>query len=537
MKPFRYQILSLALLLGWLGSLPAAPLSFRDEAILGDFGLRLPLPSDARAQPLPPLRTYDYTLRRGNESWTEERFDPFELWYASQHVAQWRLEDGSVMRLGMVTSILPSGFESRHVTREHFEQIAASASADIGPFDARLAQRWMLDFAGQQVSLPVQLSNINARLAGLLRFESDNPRTHAYLFRFNRGRAGQAHMADLWLGLVVSSAGVDPAVDRDVIERELLGRMGPTSRFANRSTAPRGGDRFRRTANVREHPIRTAAHRSVSQLDDWWALDSEDYVVLSNHSDGAQLAADLLEDLQEARALYARFVPGFAPTTDDVSVVRIFATDAEYEAYVGPDHVWTAGVFDAMRRELVIRSVSSRRRDAQYERMQRVALHEAFHQYLFQATGGIPTSPWFNEGHAVFFEAAEIGKRRVSLGESPDRVKRTEQLVAARALNLPSLLRLNYAGFYGGSSEQRLNRYSAAWGLIYFLQRAAPLERNRPHDDILTRYMAALEMTRNPDAATAIAFEGIDLGAFEEAVNSFWKTSRSRQAARRAPLP
>src|SRR5690606_6627315 len=126
----------------------------------------------------------------------------------------------------------------------------------------------------------------------------------------------------------------------------------------------------------------------------------------------------LLDDLQAARALYARFVPAFAPTSEDVSVVRIFATDREYDAYVGPDQAWSSGLFDASRRELILRPAQFRSRDARYSRTLQVALHEGFHQYLFQATGGLRTSAWFNEGHATFFEVAEIGARRGVIDEN-----------------------------------------------------------------------------------------------------------------------
>lgn len=515
----------------------AAQFSFRDEALLSDFGLRIPLPARAQALPLPPVQTYDYTLRRGDQTWKEERFEPFALWYASQHVAQWQDAEGNSFRLGVLSAVLPTTFAEKHVTREHYAQIAASAASGVDHVDAQVAHRWMLDFAGQRVAAPVPLSSVNARFAALLRFDATDPRVHAYLFRFDRSRAGQAHMTNAWFGLVATTVGADPARDRAAVERELLGRMGPTSRFENRPGAARLPSANAASPAVRAHPTREAAHRSVAHLADWWALDSDDYVVLSNHRAAERFAQDLLEDLQAARGLYARLVPGFAESANDVSVVRIFATTGEYDAYVGPEHAWTAGIFDPSRRELVIRPAAGRGRDAQYTRILRVALHEAFHQYLFQATGGVPTSPWFNEGHATFFEVAEITARKATVGENDGRVGRLEQIVKAKAADLRSMLAIDYNTFYGGIDEQRENRYCTAWGLVYFLQRGAPLERNRPHAAILGRYMEALARTRDPDAATVAAFDGIDPAAFEAAFTDFWTTSRSRAAARRAPLP
>lgn len=511
-------------------------LSFRDEEALPSLGVRLPMLTKAKALPLPPIQTYDYTLTRGNTSWKEQRYEPYALWYESQHVAQWQDADGNSLRLGAMTAVLPAGFADKHVTRAHYAEIAASAAARIERVDAQVVHRWMLDFAALRLGMPQALAVNRSHLAELLRFESLDPRVHAYAFRFDRGRAGQAHVADVWFGVVVATTGEDATADRATVEREFLGELGATGRFDNRTASPRFSSRGK-TTQVRDHPTRDAARRSVAQLADWWSLDSEDFIVLSNHRAAERFAQDLLEDLQAARVLYARLVPAFAESAGDVSVVRIFATSAEYDAYVGAERAWTSGIFDPSRRELVIRPPEAKGRDAQYQRALRVALHEGFHQYLFQATGGLPTAVWFNEGHATFFEVAEISNRRAVVSENEGRVETLERLVEANACDLRSLLTMGYETFYGGTDAQREARYSLAWGLVYFLQRGAPLERNKPHAAILARYLQALAKTGNPDAATVAAFDGIALDAFERAFVGFWTTRRSRDTARRAPLP
>lgn len=337
------------------------------------------------------------------------------------------------------------------------------------------------------------------------------------------------------MGLVVVSADQDTAANMAAIESELIGGMSPTSRFEQPSSVER---RFAAAAQkYRQHPTRDAAHRSVEALADWWHLDSEDFVLLSNHRAAQRFAADILDDLQAARNMYARMVPAFAESVKDVAVVRIFATDAEYEAYVGREQAWSGGIFDPSRRELVIRPPKARGRDAQYQRMLRVALHEGFHQYLFQATGGLPTSVWFNEGHATFFEVAVITERRVKLEENSARVDRLMQQVRSKKLGLRDLLGMSYADFYSGSDADREARYSLAWGLAYYLQRGAPLERGRPHGAVLTRYMQALAQTGDPARATAFAFDGIAIDSFERAFIEFWTTPRYRSTAKRAALP
>jgi len=514
---------------------PAAPPSFRSVETLPSLSLRLPLMAGARTVPNPPLQTFRYTLTRGTESWQEERYLPHALWYAEQHAAEWVDAAGTRVILGIVNSILPTAFAEAHVTREHYAGIAASAAARIDQVDGALLRRWLQDFAGASLGEPQSLPVNRSRLADLWGFPAESPRLHAFIFRLDPRRAGQAHVPNVWFGLVVVTAGEEPVQEREAVLRELVGGIEATGRFENRTSTrfmPGGTG-----PQVRQHPSRDAAKRSIEHLADWWFQDSDDYVVLSNLHDARRFAEALLDDLQAARALYARFVPAFAPTSEDVSVVRIFATDREYDAYVGPDQAWSSGLFDASRRELILRPAQFRSRDARYSRTLQVALHEVFHQYLFQATGGRQTSAWFNEGHATFFEVAEIGARRNVIDENDNRVKTLEKLVAARDFSIRPMLTMDYATFYGGTDAQRQSNYSLAWGLVYYLQRGAPLERNRPHAAIPTRYMLGLARGLSPEAATAFAFDGISLDSFERSFVEFWKSSRLRGAARRAALP
>lgn len=531
--PVRATLAGLLLLASVGGR--AGSLAFRSPETLPALSMTLPLMADAKAVPLPPLQTFRYTLTRGAETWQEDRFDPYALWYAEQHAAEWIDARGCRVVLGIVHSVLPTGFEGQHVTRGHYAEAAASAAASIEQVDLTLLRRWAQDFGGIPLGEPRSLAINRSRLAELWDFPTGNPQVNAFLFRFDRRRGGQAHLPDLWLALFVTTPGLDLPREQEAVRRDLLGGIAATSRFEDRSPSTRFGTRDAEVA-VRPHPTRDAARRSIAHLADWWYRDSEDYIVLSNHRDAQRFAQDLLEDLQSARALYARSVPAFAPTSEDVSIVRLFASDREYDTYVGPDHAWSSGLFDASRRELILRAPASRGRDAQYAQLLRIALHEGFHQYLFNATGGLPTSSWFNEGHATFFEATELDRRGATIGENEGRIKDLQALVGSEDFSLRPLLGMDYAAFYGGSEARRLGHYSLAWGLVYYLQRGAPLERNRPHAAVLTRYLEALSQGADPGLATATAFDGISLEAFERSFAEFWKSSRLRNSARRAGL-
>ncbi len=513
----------------------SAALSFRSPETLPSVSLRIPLMAGARTVPLPPVRTFRYTLARGAESWQEDRFDPYELWFAAQHAAEWVDDEGTRVVLGLVHSILPAVPDGQHVTAEQFEQLAASAAAQVQQVDPALLQRWMTDFAGIRIGAPRALAINRSRFAELWDFPSETPRVHAFVFRMDPRRAGQAHVPESWFGLVVTTAGVEPRREREAVLRELLGGIEATGRFEHRSPSTRFAPRPTGPA-VRQHPSRDAAWHGIRHLPGWRAFDSEDYVALSNHSEASRFAGELLATLQSARLLFATLVPPLAPGADEVSVVRIFATDAEYETYVGEAQSWSAGLFDASRRELVIRPSSVSGRGERMQAALRTALHEGFHQYLFQATGGLQASPWFNEGHATFFELVDPDARRIEIGEHPEHTRILERLVAAPGFSLQSLLMMDYPAFYGGTDARRQAQYSLAWGLVYYLQRGAPLERNRPHAAILGTYLRTLVITRSSEQATAAAFANLDLDAFDRAFIGFWTSSRLRNAARRAPL-
>ena len=143
----------------------------------------------------------------------------------------------------------------------------------------------------------------------------------------------------------------------------------------------------------------------------------------------------------------------------------------------------------------------------------------------------IENALWFNEGHACFFEAAEVdGKGRVEIPENARVNQLLENLDAAAAL-LPKLLHADRAAFYGGSDQQRGLNYTTAWALVYFLRKGVPSERLAAYSGILDTYLKKLAETRDADAATTAAFEGVNLRRLQEDFTDFWK--KGRNSARR----
>jgi hypothetical protein len=210
--------------------------------------------------------------------------------------------------------------------------------------------------------------------------------------------------------------------------------------------------------------------------------------------------------------------------TRDISLIRIFQFKSDYDTYVGEDLRWTGGMWIPRRRELVLTQ------EFHTEEIMSTLRHESFHQYISYAWGMLTPSPWLNEGHACFFENAQIdSKGRISFEEDLKRVQiLLENLDAATAI-IPQMLSMDYTDFYGGggSSAGRSLNYALAWGLAYYLQKGAPQERNTPFKEILGNYALSLAASRDYTEANAITFSEVDIKVFQTNFREFWSKRRA----------
>jgi hypothetical protein len=229
---------------------------------------------------------------------------------------------------------------------------------------------------------------------------------------------------------------------------------------------------------------------------------------------------------------YAQLVPPVVPETS-VGVIRVFATAEEYTAYVGAEHAWTSGLWNPFKQELTIRPNDWGGSREKENHLLRVVYHEAFHQYLFLATGGIQAAAWFNEGHASLFENARIAGGRLDVEEDPARLAVLMEMIQGSKANLKELLPLTYQEFYAGDNQQRQERYALAWALVYYLRKGAAAERTPYAHQVCQRYLEALIQTKDGDAATRAAFDGIDLARLTADFTRFWLSNHKRAKADR----
>lgn len=526
-------------LIGFTCSVSAAP-AFRADKTYPNLGLRIRALGNAAPEPLAQYQTYTYTFTRGEETFKRDMFDPRELWYATQHAGQWRDEVGNLLILGRPTHLLPSFTgEQKHVLREVFDQGMADPALVFDPTRADALMAWVTSFAGCTPKTPEPLRSQSFSLANAVFFPTEEPSTLVYAFRVKTRKAnGQTVPSDWFCAVIKIADGTPPAKVRKDFETQFLANVAA----APQSSALAGAGMQAKALNaapalgkapaaaIPDHPSRIAARKSIANMQDWWFAETPEYIFLSNirSATGKSLVKELQANMPTLRGALVKLIPPYDPAVD-VSVVRIYEEPEAYKQYVGNGFEWSAGVWVPMRRELVILSQGKDK-----EQTLRIIQHEGFHQYLFYATGMIENAMWFNEGHACFFEAAEVdGRGHVELPEN-SRVGHLLDNLDAATRQLPKLLHAGHADFYKGSDEQRSLNYTTAWALVYFLRKGVPAERLTAYSAVFDTYLKTLAATRDSDAATTAAFEGVSLAKLQEDFSSFWK--KSRGPARRYDL-
>lgn len=525
------------------GAASVADLRFTDKVELESIRLWLPLPDSSRAIPSKPIDVRLYSVSNGEQTWIEERCSAVDLWFERQYDVCWVDAKGNVLTLAEINRHLPPALVGQYLTRESFESVIDSGefTIDRREVSEKLAV-WMANFCGSRVvGSPETLTVNKSRLAKVIQFKLEDPLTKAYAFRFNPQYPGQAEAPRNWFALVLSlSAAPDSNTDRNVSDN-LIGQIKTTSSLeGTRASSIRKNRSRNPQADVREDDVRIRARRSIEFMEDWWYMDSENYILLSDSKTAEPFSVALLDELESLRPYFEAAVPKFKMAFDNIGVLRLFENEADYIDYLrddalGFDPRLTGGIFSSSRRELVIRPTSTITSDREGS-VRSIIRHEGFHQYLFAALGGMTPSAWVNEGFAVFFENSEVLKNGdLEVHESGRHSEMLENLVKDTDLDweklLPGFLDMDYSTFYANAEID----YAIAYGLVYYLMKGAPLERNKPYAEILPKYFAELEKSGDAEVASHVAFEKVDRNKFCNDFVSFWKTPKKRQDALRKP--
>ncbi|MFO7936644.1 MAG: DUF1570 domain-containing protein [Kiritimatiellia bacterium] len=510
-------------------SIQSAP-SFRADRVYPGMGLKMRVLGNSHPVALPQPKTYIYTLTRGDTVKKQRRFNPFELWYADQHCGTWRDNNGNTMIIGRISKHLPQ-FALEHVPRGQYEKALNSEINKINPHDELSLIQWVGHFAECRPRKAVKLRtafNFNLHSAEFVPVNESNPLV--YLFRVNIHTPAGRRVPSNWFCAVIDvQDGSSLKKCRKVFESQFLGKVSAAPQTRTSTAADTGSKKLRTSLKgsgdkISDNPAREAARKSIANMKDWWYAETEEYIFLSDlrSSAGKSLVRYMQKNIPHLREAFQTLVPPFDPITE-TSVVRIFENPDEYKQYVGTELGWSIGLWSSMRRELIILSQGN-----DHDKTLEIIQHEGFHQYLFHSCNMAHNLPWFNEGHACFFESAEINRRGdVNIPEN-SRVNFLLRNMDEATRNIPDVLKMDHTSFYNPVREKRALNYTTAWALIYYLHKGAPLMRPNPYRDILPKYLRKLQKSRNPHVATIAAFERIDIERFQERFSDFWKHKRSR---------
>lgn len=261
----------------------------------------------------------------------------------------------------------------------------------------------------------------------------------------------------------------------------------------------------------------------------WWESENEMYKFMTDleKSKGGKFIKDTMRLMTAMRAAYEKYVPPQKPVGK--CTVRVFRALEGYRSYIsgtGTGMEWSCGLWDPSREELL---VAAEDRTQALETMR----HEAFHQYLFYATGNGDHAMWFNEGHACFFENVRYNaaKNAVTVVDEGNRAKWTASHPEQVAAAIPGVIYKSYEEFYGGSQEELNLNYVASWAVIFFLEKGAyTSEEFAPYRDICAKYLELTKKGVAPSEATKRAWAGVSGRDVSADFLKFWTKLRKRAA-------
>jgi hypothetical protein len=133
-----------------------------------------------------------------------------------------------------------------------------------------------------------------------------------------------------------------------------------------------------------------------------------------------------------------------------------------------------------------------------------------------------------NEGHASLFENTSVtSKGKLSFDEEEKYVGLLLENMETLVAFIPDLMKASYTDFYAGTEAQREMKYALAWGIVYYLQKGAPVERNTEFKSLLADLAAALAETQSYSSAMETVLGSVDMTVFQSNFKEFWRCRRS----------
>ena len=458
--------------------------------------------------PLDMPRAEAYLVREGGVSWLEDRFDRTDLWMSQALIGRWIDDEGRLFILSALGTCPPAigrsdaqtrvGYESQKVA---MKRVRANADFPVAFRDAVaiLAPCAVMDKPRSPRQLPRGYKEV---------YYWQNPTNYSDIVcTFLPEKTNTWFLASWTL-----APEDDYPTQMQAFEDQFLGYDFPSLVSRLRSSA---GGRAASDEKRERGLLRRDAHHSIAAYPNWHFTGAEEFAVLDDLP-ARGFVETLTNDFPVMRAKYVAAIPSPLDGSNALSVVRIYANRDEYLDALETDGMtnmaWSAAYWCPGRRELVAHfSVGGEKE------LMRTIRHEAFHQYLSYAASMIPTSPWFNEGYAQYFE----DDANADWGEG---FEMTDENVDRMSAAIPGLLKMDYEQFYGGGDLERRFRYRLAWSVVFFIEKGADEVRLKPFEGLKRRYMDALIETHDMRKATSAAFKDADLlKQFIAEWKKFWK--------------
>lgn len=487
---------------------------------LPSIGMKMKMPRDAVAKPMGSLSVKTLTARRGNETKKINTYFPEDLWVRDQLVGSY---GGSNFKVNVfdMTLLPPLDVPALHrqegrsyVLKEAYDKWKEEQQA--GKWTEKATVSWLKFLLGSGVPAPLEkMKKGGVKKATTYSVTLDNSQGSNYVYVISPAKRPEKHFV---VQFVLS--GLDPKKSKKSIASCLSSitfytpkksKIDDKKITTGTRTNPKKKDWSPEYIASRERVI-----NNIKNLKGWWYLETENFIMVANIKNKKTIR-ELHTNLEKSRKVFQTIYPIKQPLST-VSVVKSFETRDEYVGYVGKKYEWTGGLWMSDRKELVVSpmnwgSVKDRR-----EMMVEVIQHEGFHQYIYFATGGQHCATWFNEGNATFFEGIEWKGRRPVIEEGK-RMEKAKQL--APTANVAKLLELSYDEYYAQADRN----YPLGYALMFFLHKGAPImKKKNSYNEIPTKYYEALIKTRNPNKATEIAWEGVDMDEFTSEFRKFWES-------------
>jgi len=497
-----------------------------------NIGLKFPNLRNAKADPVPPPEATSYIRVEADTLTRVDLFKPYDLWYRRGCCARWFDLAGNRLILGRMSHSLPEANEVA-VSRSTFDTLMLSAEAPSrSSIDVQIKE-WVEAFSGYTVYSAKEISQNGAALNNLYYYPCDT--TNVLIYAFQPSQLDGSTNPD-WFCVIIESPG---ARDFDKLKAQAEEHFLSKIELPSRSSKEEGvvveelevSKKSAATFDWPDHPVRLESRKSVENYDTWWIYETDGFVILSDVSSetGKPVVTDLQKTMPILKQAFMKLVP---PLTrePDVAIIRIFQNPEDYIRYVGQAYAWTGGIWMPARRELVLREVPST------AALSKTLRHEAVHQYLSYAYCLMSAPPWMNEGHACFFENTSItSKGKLSFEEDEKYVRLLLENMETMTASIPDFMKASYTDFYTGTDAQREMKYALAWGIVYYLQKGAPVERNTEFKSVLSDLAAALVETQHYSEAMDKVLASIDMSVFQSNFKEFW-TSRRSSAMQYDPL-